>query len=311
MARLMLLDAASMYFRAFHAVPGRAPDGTPIGAVRGFLDALARLLRAYPATRLVACMDADWRPAFRLAALPGYKAHRVGPGGGELVPPELEPQVAILREVLGATGIAVAECAGYEADDVIGTLAARAARAGELAVDVVSGDRDLFQLVDDSVPVRVLYTGGGGVAVVDEAEITARYGIPGRTYADFATLRGDPSDGLPGVAGIGAKTAAGILNRYRSLAAARAAATAGEFASAARLRGASDYLDRAEAVVAVARDAPLGQVDDRLPPGPADPARLLALCDRYGLDAACNRLAGALGWHFDPAGPALVAEFNS
>jgi len=302
--QLMLLDAASMYFRAFHAVPGSAPDGSPIGAVRGFLDALARLLREHRPARLAACMDADWRPAFRVAAIPGYKAHRVGPDGAELVPAELGPQVEVLLAVLGAVGIASPGVPGYEADDVIATLAVRAGGP----VDVVTGDRDLFQLVRDDVPILVRYTGRGGIVVVDEAEITRRYGIPGRAYADFATLRGDPSDGLPGVAGVGEKTAAAIVSRFGSLAAARAAAAAGGdegFPAGARRRlvDAADYLDRAEVVVRVATDAPVPALEDRVPSAPADPGTLLALAERHGLAGPLTRLAGGLAastggaWH--------------
>jgi 5'-3' exonuclease len=293
----MLLDAPSMYFRAFHAVPGQAPDGTPTGAIRGFLDSLSRLLRAYPPGGLVACLDNDWRPAFRVDALPSYKAHRVAAGGGETVPDALVPQIPVLLDVLAAVGIAVVGADGYEADDVLATLATRAPGP----VDVVTGDRDLFQLVDDAADVRVLYTGAGGVSIVTEAEITRRYGIPGRAYADFATLRGDPSDGLPGVPGIGEKTAAAILTRFGTLAAARRAALDGVddgFPAGARRRiaEAAEYLDRVLVVVTAATDAPVPPVSPELPAVPADPGRLVALADRYGLDGPLNRLFAVLGW---------------
>jgi len=199
----MLLDTASLYFRAYYGVPDTltAPDGTPVNAVRGLLDMIARLVRARHPGQLVACLDADWRPAFRVAAIPSYKAHRAQPDGGEDVPAALAAQVPVIEDVLGAIGIAMAGAPGYEADDVIGTLAARASGP----VEIVTGDRDLFQLVDDEKPVRVLYTMRGltNLDVVNEAAVTARYHIPGRAYADFAVLRGDPSDGLPGVPGVG------------------------------------------------------------------------------------------------------------
>ena len=152
----MLLDAASLYFRAFYGVPPSvtSPDGRPVNAVRGFLDMTARLVGAHSPDRLVACWDDDWRPAFRVEALPSYKAHRLAPDGGEETPPELGPQVPILVDVLAAAGIARVGAPGFEADDVIGTLSARARGP----VDVVTGDRDLFQLVDDERQVRVLYT---------------------------------------------------------------------------------------------------------------------------------------------------------
>jgi 5'-3' exonuclease len=298
---LLLLDAPSMYFRAYYAVPGTAPDGSPIGAVRGFLDALARLLRSYqPALpeRIVACLDLDWRPAFRVAALPSYKAHRVAADGrAENVPADLEVQVPVLVSVLEAAGLAVAGATGYEADDVIGTLVARDSGP----VDILTGDRDLFQLVRDDRPVRVLFSGRGGPTVVDEAEITRRYGIPGRAYLDFATLRGDPSDGLPGVPGIGEKTAAAIIARFGSLAAARAKAGSGAddgFPAGARRRlaAAEDYLERVRTVVMVAADAPLPKLVDKRPVAPADPAALATLAQRYGLDGPVRRLAAALRW---------------
>lgn len=295
-----------MYFRAFHAVPTRGPDGAPTGAVHGFLDALGRLLRDHRPDRLVACLDADWRPAFRVAALPSYKAHRVDPTNpaAELIPAALLPQVPVLLEVLAAAGIVAAGCPGYEADDVIATLASRAAPA---STDIVTGDRDLFQLVGDERPVRVLYTGAGGLRVVDEAEVTRRYAIPGTSYADFALLRGDPSDGLPGVAGIGQKTAATLINRFGDLAGIRAAAHAPAPVgfppgAAQRIRDSADYLDRAGVVVRTVSTAPLPTPNASLPPRPAEPDRLAALSARYGLAGPIQRLGNALGWQNETHG---------
>ncbi len=221
----MLLDAASLYFRAFYGVPTTvtAPDGRPVNAVRGFLDMSARLVVAHRPDRFVACWDDDWRPAFRTDAVPSYKAHRQAPEGGEEVPDELGPQVPVIVDVLAAAGLSRVGAPGYEADDVIGTLATRARGP----VDIVTGDRDLFQLVDDARGVRVLYTARGGIGdldLVDEAAVAAKYGVPGRAYADFAVLRGDPSDGLPGVKGVGEKTAAALITAFGSLAGIREAA---------------------------------------------------------------------------------------
>ncbi len=203
---LMLLDSAALYFRAFYGIPAdsmTAPDGTPVNAVRGLLDMIARLVRARRPGCLVACLDADWRPAFRVAAIPSYKTHRANPDGTEQVPDALTAQIPVILQVLAAAGVAMAGAPGYEADDVIGTLAARA----DGPVDVVTGDRDLFQLVDDARQVRVVYTARGmsRLEVVDEAAVAERYQIPGRSYAAFAALRGDPSDGLPGVPGVGGR----------------------------------------------------------------------------------------------------------
>src|SRR5215472_4497110 len=180
----MLLDSASLYFRAYYGIPPEsmtAPDGTPVNAVRGLLDMIARLIRARHPGRLIACLDDDWRPAFRVAAIASYKEHRARPDGSEQVPDELNAQIPIIFDVLAAAGVAMAAAKGYEADDVIGTLAAHA----DGPVEVVTGDRDLFQLVDDGRGVRILYTarGIGKLDVIDEAAISAKYGIPGRAYA--------------------------------------------------------------------------------------------------------------------------------
>jgi 5'-3' exonuclease len=302
----MLLDAASLYFRAFYGVPTSvtAPDGRPINAVRGFLDMTARLLTAHRPDRLVACWDDDWRPAFRVDALPSYKAHRVAPEGGEEVPDELSPQVPVLIEVLAAAGIDRVGAPGYEADDVIGTLATRARGP----VDIVTGDRDLFQLVDDARGVRVLYTARGiaDIESVDEAAVAAKYGIPGRAYAEFAVLRGDPSDGLPGVAGVGAKTAAALINEFGDLAAIRAAVARTAVpkppltaAVLKKMQAAADYLDAAPVVVAVACTIDLPPIEGVLPGRPADADALARLAEAHGLGSSVHRLGAALGWPAD------------
>ncbi|MEN0069743.1 MAG: 5'-3' exonuclease, partial [Propionicimonas sp.] len=203
--RLMLLDTASLYFRAFYGVPDsiRAPDGSPVNAVRGLLDFIARFVDQYRPDELACCWDNSWRPAWRVALVPSYKAHRVAYAEVEEVPADLVAQVPRIVQVLAAAGLPVIGADGYEADDVIGTLAHRASGP----VDVVTGDRDLFQLVDDTRQARVLYC-GRGVANhdrVDDAWLATRYGVTGGGYVDYAVLRGDPSDGLPGVPGIGEK----------------------------------------------------------------------------------------------------------
>jgi 5'-3' exonuclease len=242
-----------------------------------------------------------------VAALPSYKAHRLAPDGGEETPPELGPQVPVLVDVLAAAGIDRIGAPGYEADDVIGTLATRARGP----VDVVTGDRDLFQLVDDGRGVRVLYTARGitDIETVDEAAVAAKYGIPGRAYADFAVLRGDPSDGLPGVAGVGAKTAAALISAFGDLAGIRAAAARTVVpkppltaAVLKKLHAAADYLDAAPVVVAVARDIDLPPVEGALPHRPADPRALAALAQAHNLESPLRRLGGALGWPADALG---------
>jgi 5'-3' exonuclease len=297
-AALMLLDAASMYFRAFYGVPETvtAPDGTPVNAVRGLLDMVTRLVRARRPGSLVACMEPDWRPAFRVAAIPSYKAHRANPDGTERVPEALVAQIPVIEEVLAAAGVAMAGARGYEADDAIATLAARANHA----VDVVTGDRDLFQLVDDASQVRVVYIGRGVARfeVVDEAAVTARYQIPGRAYAAFATLRGDPSDGLPGVPGVGDKSAAALVRVFGSIEAMLDALDHGHggfpMGTRARLVAARDYLEAALPVVRVATDAPLPPIDGSLPDVPPDQGKLDELGQRWGLGSSLTRMCAAL-----------------
>jgi 5'-3' exonuclease len=310
-APLLLIDAASLYFRAYYGVPESitAPDGTPVNAVRGFTDMLARLIEQRRPGRLVACLDLDWRPAFRVAAIASYKAHRVaektGPGAPDVedVPDTLSPQVPLILDVLAAVGLATAGAVGYEADDVIGTLAAAERRD---PVEVVSGDRDLFQVVrTEPTPVRVIYVGRGlaKAEVVGPTELASRYGLPeasaGPGYADLATLRGDPSDGLPGVPGIGEKTAATLISRFGSVEGLLAALDDPQSALAsgvrAKLRAARDYVELAPRVVRVATDAPVQRDrDDSLPRAPADPSALAALQRTWGLGTAVDRLVAAL-----------------
>ncbi|GAA4220223.1 5'-3' exonuclease [Streptosporangium album] len=297
MPGLMLLDTPSLYFRAFYGVPESitAPDGMPVNAIRGLIDMIAMLVRQHSPGELVACMDADWRPAFRVTAIPTYKAHRVASGDVEEIPDTLAPQVPVIERVLDAVGIARVGVPGYEADDVMGTLAVRS----KGPVDIVTGDRDMFQLVDDAQPIRVLYTARGvkNLELVDEAAVAAKYGVPGRSYADFATLRGDPSDGLPGVPGVGDKTAAALITRFGSLEALLGAVDSGGDLTAgqrAKLSAARDYLRVAPVVVQVARDVPVPELDLALPTTAHDPQALAALAGRYGLDGPLGRLADAL-----------------
>ena len=300
----MLLDTASLYFRAFYGVPDKvkAPDGTSVNAARGLLDIIAKLVTLYEPTHIVACWDDDWRPQWRVDLIPTYKAHRVveevaGAPDVEELPDPLEAQVPIIRDVLAAFGIAVVGAPGYEADDVIGTLATGAG----MPVDIVTGDRDLFQLVDDAAAVRVLYVGRGvgRHERVDEAWVVEKYGVRADQYAAFATLRGDASDGLPGVKGVGEKTAATLLQKYGDLAGVLAAVDdpASDLGPGprAKLRAAADYLTVAPRVVAVARDLDLPRGQLALPRSPADPDGLAALVERWSLSSPVERLTGVLG----------------
>src|SRR4051794_8639452 len=299
----MLLDTASMYFRAFYGVPDtiKAPDGTPVNAVRGLLDFMSRLIADYRPTHLACCWDNDWRPQWRVDLIPSYKSHRGGdvvPGGADVEggPDPLGGQVPGILDVLGAFGIAVVGADGYEADDVIGTLSQKAG----MPVDVVTGDRDLFQLVDDDAEVRILYIarGVGRHERVTNAVVRDKYSVDGRQYADFATLRGDASDGLPGVAGIGEKTAATLLARFGDMAGLLAAVEdpGSDLAPGPRrkLKEAATYLAVAPTVVAVACDIDLGDPDLTLPLTPRNPEKLVELSQRWGLDSPTARLVETL-----------------
>ncbi|GAA5097549.1 5'-3' exonuclease [Microbacterium yannicii] len=301
--RLMLLDSASLYFRAFYGVPDtvRAPDGTPVNAVRGLLDIITRLVTTYRPTHLVACWDDDWRPQWRVDLIPTYKTHRVaevvavGPDVEE-VPDPLEVQVPVIRQALDTLGIRIVGAAEHEADDVIGTLASTAT----MPVDIITGDRDLFQLVDDARDVRVIYTARGmsNLEALTDASVVAKYGVLPSQYADFATLRGDSSDGLPGVAGIGEKTAAGLLATFGDLSGIIAAAEQGEGMTAgvrSKVLAGLPYLAVAPQVVAVVRDLPLDVPDARLraldEQAKTDAA---ALAERWALGTAMTRIIDAL-----------------
>ncbi|MGO4613194.1 5'-3' exonuclease H3TH domain-containing protein [Nocardia sp. 2YAB30] len=309
---LLLLDGASLWFRAFHAIPDKitAPDGRSVNALRGFTDMVASLITKHTPSRLVVCLDLDWRPAYRVDLVPSYKAHRLDTSpdaapGAEVVPDTLTPQVAMILEVLGAAGIATGGAAGLEADDVLGTLATRERTD---AVIVVSGDRDLLQLVrDEPAPqVRVLYAGRGlaKAELFGPAEVSAKYGVPqqnaGPAYADMATLRGDASDGLPGVAGIGEKSASILISRFGSLDALRAAVDDPDADLSngvrAKLRAAQEYLKAAAPVVRVVCDADVElSRTDILPTEPVDPVRLRELATAYNAESPITRLITAMG----------------
>lgn len=309
--RLMLLDTASLYFRAFYGVPDslKRADGTPVNAVRGLLDIIARLVTEFEPTHLVACWDDDWRPHWRVELIPSYKAHRVAevvPAGPDVeeTPDPLEAQIPMIRQVLATLGITVIGAARHEADDVIGSLATQA----DVPVDVVTGDRDLFQLVDDARGVRVVYTARGmsKLEVLTDVSVVGKYGVLPSQYADFAVLRGDASDGLPGVAGIGEKTAASLLQQFVDLDALIAAAAdpAAPLSATmrARITGAADYLAVAPTVVEVVRDLEFAPFDAQLRPLDADGvAEIERLAGDWNLGGSAQRVLAALGNTVDPA----------
>ncbi len=309
---LVLLDGASMWFRSFFGVPSsiKAPDGRQVNAVRGFIDAVATVIAREGPSRLVVCRDDDWRPQWRVDLIPSYKSHRVeqvAPAGEvdvEEVPDELTPQVDMIMALLDAFGIATAGAPQCEADDVLGTLATQERRD---PVVVVSGDRDLLQLVrDEPVPVRVLYLGQGLAKAIEwgPVEVADKYGVPveraGPAYVELALLRGDPSDGLPGVPGVGEKTAATLLAQHGSLEQVLAAAhdpkSTMSKAYRTKLLSATDYIERAGPVVRVATDAKVdfSTPTDALPLSAKHPRKVAELAGEFGVTSSIARLQKAL-----------------
>ena len=288
MSAALLLDTSSLTYRAYFALPSSitGPHGRPVNAVRGVLDMTARLLADRAPEELVHCLDADWRPAPRVAAYGGYKSDRPEE------PAELTWQFELLDEVLDAFGLPRVQAPGWEADDAIGTLCAQAV-AGD-RVDIVTGDRDLLQLVRegaDGPGIRVLFTVKGvrELEEFDPAAVEAKYGIPPQRYVDFATLRGDPSDGLPGVAGVGEKTARDLVRRFPSLEAMLAEDAGHSPRLGANLRAAADYLAAMRRVVPVRTDVALERAE-----GARDDDRLATLAADHGIDGPVGRLREVL-----------------
>lgn len=279
----MLVDGSSLMFRAFFGLPVtafKAPNGEPTNAIRGFIDMLARLISDRKPRAIVIATDRDWRPAFRVNVIPSYKTARLERGA---MPAELAPQEPILWQVIEAIGLEVIGAEGFEAEDIIASLLPKI--SGK--VEIVTGDRDLFSLVRDP-DVCVLYTqqGIGRLAVVDEAEIERRYGVPGRSYGDYAILRGDPSDGLPGVPGVGEKTAAQLVRRFKNLDGIVASGKLGEAANA--------YIQQARRVGVPVAIAPVPSPKGRRPREPQDPKTLARLNETYGIGSSTDRLVHAL-----------------
>ncbi|HEX2294463.1 MAG TPA: 5'-3' exonuclease [Actinomycetota bacterium] len=285
MSETFLLDAPSLVYRAYFALPTTLtdPHGRPVNAVRGFLEMVTRILIDHRPGRLVAVFDGSWRPDFRVAAYPGYKAARPED------PPDLPRQFDVLESVLDAAGVSRAVSEDLEADDAIATLVART-DGGERTV-VVTGDRDLLALVDDP-GVRVLFPvrGTKEMTEFDAAAVEAKYGVPPGLYPAFATLRGDSSDGLPGVPGIGPKRAADLLARYGSIDAIVAAVDELPPRQAEALRDARDYLEAMKTVVTLVRDAPV----ETTPAGPPDEETLRKLGHEHNLGSSTVRLLQAL-----------------
>ena len=298
----LLLDSASLWYRAFYGMPDslRSPSGAPVNAIRGFLDSVARLTAQYKPNQVIACLDGDWRPSWRTELLPEYKAARDSAiaEDEERAQEEidLESQVPIILDILDAIGLPVIGIDDYEADDVIATLATREAQPSVIA----TGDRDLFQLVDDAKPIKVAYLAKGisSHELVDLQWIAERYSIPGERYALMALLRGDPSDGLPGVRGIGEKGAAKIVTHFASVAEIVEAALANDSRLTAaicrKILDGREYLRRAEPVVQCVRDLRLPPLPGALPQQVVDQQRIDEIVTEFGVGTSVNRLLAGL-----------------
>ena len=275
----LFIDGSSLIFRAYYGVRGTAStaDGLQVNAIRGFLERLGRLIDDRRPRQVVVADDWAWRPDWRVDLIAGYESHRVA----EPVQAGLAPQIPVIHDLLEAIGVDVVGVADHEAEDVIATLTNLASGT----VEIASGDRDLFALVEDP-RVRVLYPEKSGLSVIDEGEVTRRYGIPGRRYADFAILRGDPSDGLPGLKGVGSVTAAGIIRRYGDI--------AGVLRERPLRHAERQYLERALRVVTLVTDLPIELPAGRRDMYPADEAALGLHAAHYGVRESRARLLRAL-----------------
>jgi len=298
---LMLLDSASLWYRAYYGMPDTllSPTGMPVNAIRGYLDMTARLIAMYSPNRIVACIEGDWRPSWRVDLFPAYKANRLEDESEEEEEPEtLTPQIPVLLDLLDAFGIPMLGVDDYEADDVMATFAVKE----KGPIRIVTGDRDLFQLVDDKADIKVVYLARGISAhdLVDITWVADKYSIPGDRYALFAMFRGDPSDGLPGVKGIGEKGAALIANNFASVEEAIAGAKSGHAALSASLAkkiiDGTDYLKIAPTLVNCARDVAIPEMKIDMPSKPADLSDIYAMKEEYGLGASVDRLISALKW---------------
>ena len=297
---LMLLDSASLWYRAYFGMPDTlvSPAGMPVNAIRGYLDMTSRLLVKYQPNRLVACLEGDWRPSWRVDLFPDYKLNRLDETGAEEEPDTLGPQIPILLGVLDALGIPMVGVDDYEADDLMATFSV----TQNGPIRIVTGDRDLFQLVDDKRDVKVVYLAKGisNHDLVDLNWIEKKYEIPGDRYSLFAMIRGDSSDGLPGIRGIGEKGAATIANLFKSLPEVMTGAQSDDDRLTPNLRKklleSADYALIAPKLVGCALDVAIPEMTIDLPTKPASLEKIMTLKDEFGLGASIDRIISALGW---------------
>ena len=297
---LMLLDSASLWYRAYFGMPETliSPSGMPVNAIRGYLDMTSRLLVKYKPDRLVACLEGDWRPSWRVELFPDYKFNRVDDEGQEDEPDTLGPQIPVLLDVLDALGIAMVGVDDYEADDLMATFSVKQ----QGPIRIVTGDRDLFQLVDDKRDVKIVYLAKGisNHDLVDLQWINDKYQIPGDRYALFAMIRGDSSDGLPGIRGIGEKGAANIANQFSSLGEVMKAAEDSDERLTVNIRKklleSAAYAAIAPKLVGCALDVSIPQMEISMPLKPKSMKKIKELKEEYGLGASIDRIVSALGW---------------
>lgn len=298
---LLLIDSASLWYRAYYGMPDTllSPQGEPINAVKGFIDMTARLINHYQPNRFALCLDGDWRPSWRVELFPEYKANRIDESDGEEEEPDLlTPQIPLIMDFFEAASFPILGVDDYEADDVIATLSINE----KGPTRIVTGDRDLFQLVDDGREVAVAYLAKGisNHDLVDLNWIAQKYEIPGDRYALFAMIRGDASDGLPGIRGIGEKGAAEIARNFASMdEVIEAAHDENPLLSAnhrKKILADLDYAKIAERLVTCATDIRLPKVDLTLPREPKDLNYLLDFKGDYGLGASVDRFLAALSW---------------
>ena len=297
---LMLLDSASLWYRAYFGMPDTlvSPSGLPVNAIRGYLDMTSRLIVKYKPDRLVACLEGDWRPSWRVELFPDYKLNRIDEQGEEDEPDTLGPQIPILLDVIDALGIAMVGVDDYEADDLMATFSVKQ----QGPIRIVTGDRDLFQLADDKRDVKIVYLAKGisNHDLVDLKWIADKYQIPGDRYALFAMIRGDSSDGLPGIRGIGEKGAASIANQFTSLENVMQAAREGDERLTANIRKklleSAAYAAIAPKLVSCALDVAIPEMEIMIPKQPKSMKKIDDLKNEYGLGESIDRITNALGW---------------
>lgn len=303
----MILDSATLYYRAFYALPEKltAPDGHPNNAVRGFLTMLTKLRQLHSPSGIVAAWDSDWRPQWRVDLIPSYKAHRVedeqslesvSEKGHEILPDTLAPQIGAIAEILDAIGVTRIGIPGYEADDVIASVTSQS----QMSNLVVSSDKDLVQVISDKTSMLMQTTGGiENWPILGPQQVVDKFGVPVTGYLDFAVLRGDPSDGLPGIGGIGNKTAASLISSFGSIEQILELINAGRIEKplttrlAERILEGTDYIQRAQRVVTAESGLPIPNTGIAIPSIPHDPDRLTNLATEWGIEKFIDQFLNA------------------